>query len=78
MPEGDRSRLKAKAAVWDCHSGPTPTSPPLFPPEIYRFTALAEVAAAFERADLDLAAASDSTNEPVLLLAEKRRVQVAK
>ncbi len=49
-----------------------------FPPEIYRFPALAEVAAALERADLDLAAASDSTNEPVLLLAEKRRVQVAK
>lgn len=44
-----------------------------FPPEIYRFPALAEVAAALEQADLDLTAASDCTNEPVLLLAEKLR-----
>ena len=44
-----------------------------FPPEIYRFPALAEVAAAVEQADLDLQGASDCTNEPVLLLAEKLR-----
>lgn len=44
-----------------------------FPPEIYRFPALAEVAAALEQADLDLTAASDCTNEPVLLLAKKLR-----
>ncbi len=44
-----------------------------FPSEIYRFPALAEVAAALEQADLDLQAASDCTNEPVLLLAEKLR-----
>lgn len=42
-----------------------------FPAEIYRFPALAEVAAALEQADLDLQAASDCTNEPVLLLAKK-------
>lgn len=42
-----------------------------FPVEIYRFPALAEVAAALEQADLDLQAASDCTNEPVLLLAKK-------
>ena len=41
------------------------------PAEIYRFRALAEVAAALEQADLDLQAASDCTNEPVLLLARK-------
>ncbi|MBN9004922.1 MAG: methyltransferase domain-containing protein [Rhizobiales bacterium] len=46
-----------------------------FPPEIYRFPALAEVAAALEQADLNRHAASDCKNEPVLLLAEKRRVQ---
>jgi ubiquinone/menaquinone biosynthesis C-methylase UbiE len=45
----------------------------LFPPEIYRFPALAEVTAALEQAGLDVHAASDCTNEPVLLLAEKRR-----
>ena len=44
-----------------------------FPPEIYRFPALAEVTAALEQAGLDVHAASDCTNEPVLLLAEKRR-----
>ncbi len=43
-----------------------------FPPEIYRFPALAEVTAALEQAGLDVHAASDCTNEPVLLLAEKR------
>jgi len=44
-----------------------------FPPEIYRFPALAEVAAALEQADLDLTAASDCANEPVLLLVKKLR-----
>lgn len=44
-----------------------------FPPGIYRFPALAEVTAALERAALDVHAASDCSNEPVLLLAEKRR-----
>ena len=44
-----------------------------FPPEIYRFPALVEVTAALEQAGLDVQAATDSTNEPVLLLAEKRR-----
>src|ERR1700757_2241567 len=44
-----------------------------FPPEIYRFPALAEVTAALEQAALDIHAASDCANEPVLLLAEKRR-----
>jgi ubiquinone/menaquinone biosynthesis C-methylase UbiE len=43
-----------------------------FPPEIYHFPALAEVTAALEQAGLDVHAASDCTNEPVLLLAEKR------
>ena len=42
-----------------------------FPPEIYRFPALAEVTAALERAGLDVDAASDCANQPVLLLAEK-------
>lgn len=44
-----------------------------FPPEIYRFPALAEVAAALEGAGLDVHAASDTANEPVLLMAEKPR-----
>ena len=44
-----------------------------FPPEIYRFPALAEVTASLEQAALDIHAASDCANEPVLLLAEKRR-----
>jgi ubiquinone/menaquinone biosynthesis C-methylase UbiE len=44
-----------------------------FPPEIYRFPALTDVMAALEQADLDVHAASDCANEPVLLLAEKRR-----
>jgi len=43
-----------------------------FPPEIYRFPELAEVTAALERAGLDVHA-SDSTNEPVLLIAERQR-----
>lgn len=43
-----------------------------FPPEIYRFPALDEVTAALERAGLVLDAASDCTNEPVLVLAKKR------
>src|SRR5262249_47297318 len=45
-----------------------------FPPEIYRLPALAEVIAALERAGLDVQAASDRAREPVLLIAEKRRV----
>jgi ubiquinone/menaquinone biosynthesis C-methylase UbiE len=45
-----------------------------FPPEIYRFPALAEVTAVLEQAGLDVHAASDCVSEPVLLLAEKRRV----
>jgi ubiquinone/menaquinone biosynthesis C-methylase UbiE len=44
-----------------------------FPTEIYRFPALSEVTTALEWVGLDLHAASDCTNEPVLLLAEKRR-----
>jgi ubiquinone/menaquinone biosynthesis C-methylase UbiE len=44
-----------------------------FPPDIYRFPALAEVTGALEQAGLDVQAASNFTNEPVLLLAEKRR-----
>lgn len=44
-----------------------------FPPEIYRFPALSEVTTALEQAGLELHARSDCTNEPVLLLAEKRR-----
>jgi ubiquinone/menaquinone biosynthesis C-methylase UbiE len=43
-----------------------------FPPEIYRFPAFEEVTAALEQAGL-IQLASDRTNEPVLLLAEKRR-----
>src|ERR1700746_779811 len=44
-----------------------------FPPEIYRFPALVAATAALEKAGLDVHAASDCTNEPVLLLATKRR-----
>ena len=44
-----------------------------FPPEIYRFPALVAVTAALEQAGLDVHAASDCANEPVLLLATKRR-----
>jgi ubiquinone/menaquinone biosynthesis C-methylase UbiE len=45
-----------------------------FPPEIYCFPALADVAAALDQAGLDVHAASNFTREPVLLIAEKRRV----
>jgi ubiquinone/menaquinone biosynthesis C-methylase UbiE len=45
-----------------------------FPSEIYRFPALAEVTAALERAGLDVHAASDTAKEPVLLIAQRRRV----
>jgi hypothetical protein len=43
-----------------------------FPPEIYRFPALADVTAALERVALNVDAAGACTNEPVLLSAEKR------
>jgi ubiquinone/menaquinone biosynthesis C-methylase UbiE len=43
-----------------------------FPPEIYHFPALVEVTAALEQAGLDAHVANDCTDEPVLLLAEKR------
>jgi ubiquinone/menaquinone biosynthesis C-methylase UbiE len=43
-----------------------------FPPEIYRFPALAEVTAALEQAGLGIHAASECADEPVLLLTEKR------
>ncbi|MCP3373598.1 class I SAM-dependent methyltransferase [Bradyrhizobium cajani] len=48
-----------------------------FPAEIYRFPELAEVTEALEQAGLDVHAASDRSNEPVLLIAEKRRAQTA-
>jgi SAM-dependent methyltransferase len=48
-----------------------------FPPEIYRFPALADVTAALERVGLDVHAATDYANEPVLLLAEKRLPRTA-
>ncbi|OAF16633.1 hypothetical protein AYJ54_37765 [Bradyrhizobium centrolobii] len=40
-----------------------------FPAEIYRFPELAEVTVALEQAGLNVHAASDRTNEPVLLIA---------
>jgi ubiquinone/menaquinone biosynthesis C-methylase UbiE len=43
-----------------------------FPPEIYQFPALADVMTALKRAGLDVHAGNDCTNEPVLLVAEKR------
>ena len=43
-----------------------------FPPEIYRFPAVAAVTTALEGAGLTLDAASDCSNEPVLILAKKR------
>ncbi len=48
-----------------------------FPPEIYRFPELAEVTVALEQAGLGVHAASDLTNEPVLLIAEKLPPQTA-
>jgi len=48
-----------------------------FPPEIYRFAALADVTAALERVALDVHAGTDYANEPVLLLAEKRPPRTA-
>jgi ubiquinone/menaquinone biosynthesis C-methylase UbiE len=45
-----------------------------FPPEIYRFPALADVSAALERAGMDVHVAGDGANEPALVLATKRRV----
>jgi ubiquinone/menaquinone biosynthesis C-methylase UbiE len=44
-----------------------------FPADIYRFPALTEVTAALEQAALDAHVAADCAEEPVLLLAEKRR-----
>jgi hypothetical protein len=48
-----------------------------FPPEIYRFPALADVTAALDRVGLDVQVGTDYANEPVLLLAEKRPPQTA-
>lgn len=45
-----------------------------FPPEIYRFPALADVAASLERAGMDIQIAGDGVHEPALVLATKRRV----
>jgi ubiquinone/menaquinone biosynthesis C-methylase UbiE len=44
-----------------------------FPPEIYRFPALADVAASLERAGMDVQIAGDRADEPALVLATKRR-----
>jgi ubiquinone/menaquinone biosynthesis C-methylase UbiE len=43
-----------------------------FPPEIYRFPALADVTAALKQAAFEVHVVTDSANEPVLLLAGKR------
>jgi ubiquinone/menaquinone biosynthesis C-methylase UbiE len=49
-----------------------------FPPEIYRFPALADVTAALERVGLDVhAGGTDYANEPVLVSAEKRAPRTA-
>lgn len=48
-----------------------------FPAEIYSFPELAEVRAVLEQAGLCIHAASDLTNEPVLLIADKRPAQTA-
>ena len=45
-----------------------------FPPEIYRFPALADISAALERASMDVHVAGDGANEPALVLATKRCV----
>jgi SAM-dependent methyltransferase len=44
-----------------------------FPPEIYRFPALADVSAALDRAGMDVHVAGDGAHEPALVLARKRR-----
>lgn len=43
-----------------------------FPPEIYRFPALADVSGALERMGMDVHVPEDGGNEPALLLATKR------
>ncbi|ULL01545.1 methyltransferase domain-containing protein [Bradyrhizobium sp. I71] len=43
-----------------------------FPPEIYRFPALADVSAALEHAGMDVDVVRDGADEPALLLATKR------
>jgi ubiquinone/menaquinone biosynthesis C-methylase UbiE len=43
-----------------------------FPPEIYRFPALADISAALERAGMDVHVAGDGATEPALVLATKR------
>jgi ubiquinone/menaquinone biosynthesis C-methylase UbiE len=48
-----------------------------FPPEIYRFPALAEVTDALKYAGLSVSTASERANEPVLILAEKGPPQTA-
>ena len=45
-----------------------------FPSEIYRFPALTDVAAALQRAGMNVDTAWDASNEPALVLATKRRV----
>jgi ubiquinone/menaquinone biosynthesis C-methylase UbiE len=45
-----------------------------FPPEIYRFPALADVLAALEQAGMDAHVAVDGADEPALVLATKRSV----
>lgn len=43
-----------------------------FPPEIYRFPALADISAALDRAGMDVRIVGDGANEPALVLATKR------
>jgi len=43
-----------------------------FPPEIYRFPALADISAALERAGMDVHVVDDGASEPALVLATKR------
>jgi ubiquinone/menaquinone biosynthesis C-methylase UbiE len=43
-----------------------------FPPEIYRFPALADVSAVLERAGMDVHLVGDGSSEPALVLATKR------
>ena len=45
-----------------------------FPPEIYRFPALANVSAALEQAGMVVHVVEDGANEPALVLATKQRV----
>jgi hypothetical protein len=66
---GKRVRMRSKAIAASAKADLAAVAS--FPPEIYRFPALADVTAALEKAAFEVHVVTDGANEPVLLLAEK-------